>query len=191
AQDSADVPDQVGFGVSGGGIRSATFALGIFQALAKQDLLSKIDYLSTVSGGGYFGSFYGRLFTRLEVAGFADVKKILGACSASDVQDSPSEPNKFPEGKVFRWLRENGRYLAPRGAGGILLDGAVMMRNWTALQVVLATFMLMVFLAVQLLRGIVEVTLHGKGWGNRYEDILVSSPWGTGVWWTPYAILPI
>src|SRR5208337_2675640 len=153
-------------------------------------LLSKIDYLSTVSGGGYFGSFYGRLLTRLEVAGFADVKKILGACSASDVQDSPSEPNKFPEGKVFRWLRENGRYLAPRGAGGILLDGAVMMRNWTALQVVLATFMLMVFLAVQLLRGIVEVTLRGTGWGWRYENFLVHPPWGTHIWWSPYAIAP-
>ena len=37
---------------SGGGIRSATFGLGIVQALAKQGLLSKFDYLSTVSCGG-------------------------------------------------------------------------------------------------------------------------------------------
>lgn len=43
--------------LSGGGIRSATFGLGIIQALAEHKLLSKIDYLSTVSGGGYLGSW--------------------------------------------------------------------------------------------------------------------------------------
>src|SRR6185312_6157726 len=37
--------------VSGGGIRSATFALGVIQGLAK------LGYLSTVSGGGYIGSW--------------------------------------------------------------------------------------------------------------------------------------
>lgn len=42
---------------SGGGIRSATFGLGILQALAKHGLLDKFDYLSTVSGGGYLGSW--------------------------------------------------------------------------------------------------------------------------------------
>jgi hypothetical protein len=42
---------------SGGGIRSATFGLGIVQALAKYKLLDKFDYLSTVSGGGYLGSW--------------------------------------------------------------------------------------------------------------------------------------
>ena len=42
---------------SGGGIRSATFGLGIIQALAKHNLLTKFDYLSTVSGGGYLGSW--------------------------------------------------------------------------------------------------------------------------------------
>src|SRR5437763_1645944 len=41
--------------LSGGGIRSATFALGILQSLAAHGLLSKFDYLSTVSGGGYIG----------------------------------------------------------------------------------------------------------------------------------------
>ena len=192
AEQGAEVPNQVGFALSGGGIRSATFSLGIFQALAKQKLLSKIDYISTVSGGGYFGSFYGRLFTRTpQVTSVADVEKILAACSASDVQDSSPELNKFPKGKVFRWLRDNGRYLAPRGAGGILLDSAVMMRNWTALQLVLGTFMLMVFLAVQLLRGMAEVTLHdAPWWWQDYESILVRPPWGTYIWWTPYAIVP-
>ena len=56
--------DTVGIGLSGGGVRSATFSLGVFQALARGECLHRIDFLSTVSGGGYFGSFLGRLFTR-------------------------------------------------------------------------------------------------------------------------------
>src|SRR5215213_2089904 len=43
---------------SGGGIRSATFGLGVVQALAKHGLLPEFDYLSTVSGGGYLGSWF-------------------------------------------------------------------------------------------------------------------------------------
>src|SRR5947208_5340091 len=43
--------------ISGGGIRSATFALGAIQSLAEHGLLERFDYLSTVSGGGYIGSW--------------------------------------------------------------------------------------------------------------------------------------
>lgn len=43
--------------LSGGGIRSATFCLGILQSLAEQEWLNKIHYLSTVSGGGFIGSW--------------------------------------------------------------------------------------------------------------------------------------
>ncbi len=43
--------------LSGGGIRSASFALGVMQALARHGLLFSFDYLSTVSGGGYIGSW--------------------------------------------------------------------------------------------------------------------------------------
>lgn len=47
--------------LSGGGIRSASFALGILQGLAKYKLLSEFNYLSTVSGGGYIGSWLSAL----------------------------------------------------------------------------------------------------------------------------------
>src|SRR5207253_3496065 len=43
--------------ISGGGIRSATFGLGVIQGLARCGLLGKFHYLSTVSGGGYIGSW--------------------------------------------------------------------------------------------------------------------------------------
>ncbi len=46
----------VGLALSGGGIRSATFNLGLLQAMGRLKLLKYCDYLSTVSGGGYIGS---------------------------------------------------------------------------------------------------------------------------------------
>ena len=47
----------VGLAFSGGGIRSATFALGVLEGLKQFGLLKKIHYLSTVSGGGYIGAW--------------------------------------------------------------------------------------------------------------------------------------
>ena len=49
--DNPPARDQlVGLALSGGGIRSATFALGVLEALKKANLLRRIHYLSTVSG---------------------------------------------------------------------------------------------------------------------------------------------
>ena len=47
----------IGLAFSGGGIRSATFNLGVLQGLQRLDLLRKIDFLSTVSGGGFIGAW--------------------------------------------------------------------------------------------------------------------------------------
>src|SRR4051812_7256493 len=46
----------VGLALSGGGIRSATFSLGVLRALEHRGLLRHVDYLSTVSGGGFIGA---------------------------------------------------------------------------------------------------------------------------------------
>ncbi|QDV52200.1 Patatin-like phospholipase [Gimesia fumaroli] len=56
AQLNNDSQPPVGLALSGGGIRSATFALGVLQKLAKQNSLRLVDYMTTVSGGGYIGS---------------------------------------------------------------------------------------------------------------------------------------
>lgn len=48
----------VGLALSGGGIRAATFALGLLQGLRRQNLLGIFDYISTVSGGGYLGGWW-------------------------------------------------------------------------------------------------------------------------------------
>jgi len=52
-----DTRHRVGLALSGGGIRSATFNLGVLQGLQELDLLRHIDYISTVSGGGFIGSW--------------------------------------------------------------------------------------------------------------------------------------
>jgi len=56
-QDASTRRGLIGLALSGGGIRSAAFCLGALQALeAKPGIFERIDYLSTVSGGGYLGS---------------------------------------------------------------------------------------------------------------------------------------
>jgi hypothetical protein len=175
--------DAVGIGLSGGGIRSATFCLGIFQGLARQrKLLSKIDYLSTVSGGGYFGAFYGRLFTRDEIKNRSHVEDILAVRAANQVEAT---------GKIFRWLRENGRYLAPSGSGDVLLGGAAMLRNFVAVHLILWTFILMIFLGAQLARGVIEVHWGQCSWWLALQTFLIDRlPGGKGlIWWSPYTAL--
>ena len=45
--------DLVGLALSGGGVRSAMFNLGLIQALHRSGILRYVDYLSSVSGGSY------------------------------------------------------------------------------------------------------------------------------------------
>ena len=53
-----DPETYVGLALSGGGIRSATFSLGVLQAMHDLGALRTVDYLSTVSGGGFSGSWW-------------------------------------------------------------------------------------------------------------------------------------
>ncbi|MEX1231394.1 MAG: hypothetical protein WEB58_14200 [Planctomycetaceae bacterium] len=54
-------PPTVGLAFSGGGIRSGSVCLGFLQALYRRHVLRHVDYLSTVSGGGYAGAFFSSL----------------------------------------------------------------------------------------------------------------------------------
>ena len=111
--------DTIGVALSGGGIRSATFSLGILQALAARGLLRRIDFLSTVSGGGYVGAFLGALIQRPESL---QANGPIGIDRAErDLRSPASEP--------LRWLRDHGRYMSPNGAGDEIIAGAVYLRN--------------------------------------------------------------
>lgn len=51
----------VGLALSGGGMRSASFNLGVLQALHAAGVIERVDYLSTVSGGGWIGACWSAL----------------------------------------------------------------------------------------------------------------------------------
>jgi hypothetical protein len=55
--EGADKDRLVGLALSGSGIRSATFGLGVLETLKKFGLLKKVHYLSTVSGGSHIGAW--------------------------------------------------------------------------------------------------------------------------------------
>ena len=89
--------------ISGGGIRSATFALGAIQGLAAQGVLTEFDYLSTVSGGGYIG---GWLTSWKQRAGGLD-KIVPDLCPGGP---PPNADSTDPIGH----LREYNSYLSPK-----------------------------------------------------------------------------
>lgn len=159
--------------LSGGGIRSATFGLGVLQALARAPqapqapapgaatpaaddpgaLLRQFDYLSTVSGGGYIGSFFASLFlpgrlrpSKLPAGESAAAKAREAADNAYEVLRY-EPPGRISTGIDYRtrpigmapsaWLRENGRYLTPTGSGDLFYALAMSWRNWLTLHFVI------------------------------------------------------
>ena len=141
---------EIGLALSGGGIRSATFSFGVIQALAARQLFRKVDILSTVSGGGYTGSLISRLFTRDGVISPDCVEQAIQPDQSAG--GTHNTPEWIRSGEVSRWLRENGRYLAPNGSGDMLLLAAIILRNWLSVHVVLATLVLTAFVFMQLVR---------------------------------------
>jgi hypothetical protein len=102
----------VGLSLSGGGIRSAAFSLGVLQALDDRGLIEKIDYLSSVSGGGYIG---------------------LSMTAAM----SESTPEQFPfasklqagEEPGVQHIRDHSNYLFPQGALNLFANLVVCLRG--------------------------------------------------------------
>jgi uncharacterized membrane protein len=100
----ASDPQRSALCLSGGGIRSATFGLGVLQGLAKKGILGKFDYLSTVSGGGYVGGWLSSWIKR-EPDGAARVFEKLAECPRLELN---------PEWAPIRYLRAYSNYLTPR-----------------------------------------------------------------------------
>jgi len=140
-----DLP-AVGLALSGGGIRSATVSLGLLQGLVALGLLPRVDYLSTVSGGGYIGGFLGSVFIPQTDRDPPDPTSPAPAWQGSPAQ--ALAPNADP----LRWLRDNGRYLAPNGGGDVMVALAVLLRNLVSIHVVLGLLVLAILLTGHLLR---------------------------------------
>ena len=104
----------VGLALSGGGVRSASFCLGALQALDKADVLKNIDYLSTVSGGGYIGTSLSAAMTHSK--GEFPFKSSL-------TQDEP-----YP----VQHIRNHSNYLFPRGSINFFYNIAIYLRGLLA-----------------------------------------------------------
>jgi Patatin-like phospholipase len=90
--------------LSGGGIRSGSFAVGVLQGLAALGILDRFDYLSTVSGGGYAGAWFSAWRYRATRAGHPEtVAQALGRVSGAGV-----EPDALVQ------VRRLVRFLDPR-----------------------------------------------------------------------------
>jgi hypothetical protein len=136
--------------LSGGGIRSATFCLGVIQALAAFDvksgkrrpdpgdsgepenaLLGRFHYLSTVSGGGYIGSWLSAWRS------YDDFRKVR-----NELIGRPDGPDVEPP--EVSWLRAYSNYLTPRvGIGSadawtaVALYARNLLLNWLVILPVL------------------------------------------------------
>src|SRR5947209_3516800 len=122
--------ERIGLAFSGGGIRSATFNLGVLQGLAKYGLLKRLDYLSTVSGGGYIGSWLIKWILR---DGVDQVEKELGGKVHPGEEPAP-----------VNFLRDYSNYLTPR-TGFLGADTwaavAIYLRNLLLNQTILVLFL--------------------------------------------------
>jgi hypothetical protein len=96
----------VGLALSGGGIRSASFNLGILEAFQRHGLIRWVDYLSTVSGGGFIGAYFGTKLCKSPEAG--------GAAS-------PSTDGQ-PRVRTFE-LRPQASQIKPQDAGEFIRGG--------------------------------------------------------------------
>src|SRR5437763_821886 len=96
--------EQTALCLSGGGIRSATFALGILQGLAHHNLLNDFHYLSTVSGGGFIGSWLSSWIAHHR-NGIQGVSQELQQRGASKLEPEPSP---------IQHLRRYSNYLTPQ-----------------------------------------------------------------------------
>ena len=125
--------------ISGGGIRSASFGLGVMQALVAEGLFKKIDYLSTVSGGGYIGSaltwFLKKGFPDGTPAGTERENFPLGQIGAA------GRVNDRRGNLVLDFIRQHGNYLAPgNGLGALSLVGVALRSMLLSLSVYLGVF---------------------------------------------------
>src|SRR4051812_274049 len=167
--------------LSGGGIRSATFALGVLHGMAKYSyagepgpdpprLLAEFDYLSTVSGGGYIGSWLSSWIAR---EGSAEPVIRQLANTPSDKLD--------PEPKPLRYLRDYSNYLNPR-LGLFSADTwtlvATALRNMLLNWLVLIPFLAAALLLPELFR---RLLVLDQAMISRYTSFVLALGFSAGV----------
>lgn len=221
--DHGQAPDPVcGLALSGGGIRSATYGLGVLQGLASvasrhgpptarpQSWLERFHYLSTVSGGGYIGSWLTAWIRRQQgdVAAVAqalrnsspDARPGGAATAPADTrQHAPAEAAALPrhptaEADPVRRLRAYSNYLSPAlGLSGDLMAlVAIFSRNlvlhWLVVVPILLLVLMLPRLALALTTWLHAVPATATGDGACHcvlWALAVVAPLGIG-WATAY-----
>lgn len=167
----------VGLALSGGGIRSASFSLGVVQELARRNLLKYVDYLSTVSGGGY-----------------------LGACLSSLLADSKAEslePRHFPlrkelgepEPPALTKLRNGSNYLKPPGLLNAMSLAAIILRGLLLTFTALLPLILGAVLVTGLIYEVIAPALIFAGSPNLEKHHLLRTPVPSLVMLTAFGVL--
>lgn len=157
---------QVGLALSGGGIRSATYCLGVLQALAYRRALPNIDYLSTVSGGGYIGASLSYLlhqsardpampkfdvsrenfpYVSYPMVGVGGQSTNHNAGQRPNVTDQQLRVNEMFKGRLLRRLRQSSNYLVPGDGITFLSLAGVVVRNLAASVVVHVALLVVLF----------------------------------------------
>lgn len=145
----ADGMNLTGLALSGGGIRSATFCLGVIQSLCEGGLLRQFDYLSTVSGGGYIGGWLSaQIYHR---CGSGTPKEIESRLSPNTGRNGPP---KGAEDLSISFLREYSNYLTPK-LGLLSTDTlaaiAAYLRNLVLIQSILILMLVVMLFVPRLL----------------------------------------
>lgn len=149
-----------GLALSGGGIRSATFCLGLIKALAQKGQFRQFDLMSTVSGGGYAGSSLGKLLHE------------AGSAQALEPELARMEASWW-----LNWLRANGRYLTPNGAKDTLFAFANFGRNLLGVHLELG------LMGLLLGCGLAAIDLSVWAWASGQAGS-APPPTGTSVLWS-------
>ena len=165
--------------ISGGGIRSATFGLGVLQGLAHCGLLGKFHYLCTVSGGGYIGSWLSA-WIKNHPQGIRGV--------IAELKRRP-ESTLDPEPQPIRHLREFSNYLSPR-AGLTSVDFwtliTTFIRNMSLNWLVLISWLAAAMMIPRLYLAAINLQPDWAGLGTLHSWYLLANncppDWGWDAW---------
>lgn len=179
----------IGLAFSGGGIRSATLNLGFLQGMAsirkeKKSLLSYFDYLSTVSGGGYIGSWFAAWVLR---AGARTVEEQMIQSSVKNATGMRSEEKENPEPEEIQHLRDYSNYLTPK-LGLFSLD------TWAAIATYSRNLILNLLVLVPLFAAAFLVPRILAAWVGPDPCILPVlnwslQPWEWVTWFPPLVVI--
>ena len=166
-------PELTALCLSGGGIRSATFSLGVLQALAKLHWLEKFTYLSTVSGGGYIGSW---LTSWVRSKGMQEaVDGLAGRKPAGNPAEQDEHGEQINgEPLEIRQLRSGSNYLSPTTglSGDTLALVATFVRNllinWTMLLPLLLAAALIPMINVAIVDSVIHSTARWAEWQDYF-----------------------